>query len=672
MKNDFIWDDWKSKHLNKHFEPVDPLYFYQDIFGDGFLQEEGKEHYGDKKTNGIAVELEPNPNNSKKPIVKRYTICDGLDTIDELLEHENFIIISPISYVGKARTSENARYLHALAIDVDGMTDDEHMRDLIYQLDGYGPSRRIPLPTYIVNSGNGLHYYYVFEKPIPLFENTAKELQNYKDRLTKYIWNKFVTTLSEKVQIESLFQGFRMAGGVTKTGRRTCVFKSGKKVSIEYLNEFVPDENKIKHATYYKELTVSKAKELYPEWYQRRVVEKKPKGHWTTKRDVYDWWLRRIKNEKKEGHRYFCIMCLAVYAKKAGITYDELYDDAMALVEDFDAITERDGNAFTEEDVLEALEMYNDNFYTFPIETIKNISDIDIQKNIRNGRKQSVHLERARAVQKIDYPDGGWRKNNGRKSKKDIIQNWRKSNPEKTQRECAKETGITIRTVNKWWDGKSPLEIVYEWRINNIEGTQYRCQKETGLDKKTIRKWWNEDISLHLPLGPNKDKLKKKFKPSMSNPAIIDFVKNSVLPNMVVPEGKVPYLLSGHKIGKQIPKTDRTTMVPNVVEVQAINSAFDHSKDVIKDENGNTSVYTYYNELNPTAKRDDALWEEFKKEASKVFDNQEEEHIPDVLLLLKDILDLGIIDEKYYETWKEKVITMDDGTGVLYVRMDNE
>ena len=52
---------------------------------------------------------------------------------------------------------------------------------------------------------------------------------------------------------------------------------------------------------------------------------------------------------------------------------------------------------------------------TYPTHSIVARTDLSIQRNRRNGRKQAVHLERARAVQKIDYPNNEWA---GRKQKK--------------------------------------------------------------------------------------------------------------------------------------------------------------------------------------------------------------------------------------------------------------
>lgn len=136
----------------------------------------------------------------------------------------------------------------------------------------------LPMPTYLVSSGTGIHLYYVFEKPIPMFKNVVKELAKLKKRLTWQAWTQGASALSDNVQYESLFQGFRMVGTITKNGARCRAFKVGNKVTIEYLNKYVPDEYQVESIVYQSNLPLKVAKELYPEWYEKRIVNKQPKG----------------------------------------------------------------------------------------------------------------------------------------------------------------------------------------------------------------------------------------------------------------------------------------------------------------------------------------------------------------------------------------------------------
>lgn len=445
-------------YLEQYCDELTPREFYREIFPEGELERKGE--YVDGKYTAIAVCV----NQSDKK-VKRYTVTDDLDKIDYICHSDDFSIMSPISYVGKSRKSENARFLYALAIDVDGIrigkADREYpsgIETLFFQFDGNGRSNYLPKPTMIVFSGTGLHIYYVFEKPIPLFKNIAVQLETLKRRLTWQLWTQGVTDLQNSVQFESLFQGFRMPGTITKDGKRARAFlvDRGKKVTIEYLNKFVPEEYRTTDFSYKSDLTLEQAKRKYPEWYKKRIVEHKPRGSWTVKRDLYDWWKRKIVSEAKDGGRYWAIFALATYAKKCGISRDELENDALSFVELLDSIGEREDNPFTVDDVVKALEAYNDSYITYPRATIAERTMISIPPNKRNGRKQSDHIKLMNFVRDELNHNTNWREGNGRPkgstTAKSRVYEWRRQHPYGRKAACIRDTGLSKPTVYKWWD----------------------------------------------------------------------------------------------------------------------------------------------------------------------------------------------------------------------------
>lgn len=438
------------KKLEERFEEINYRDFYGDIFPTGSFQAEDREGRGINQKgvyNGIAVAINQN---TKK--IKRFTITDDLKRLDDLVNSNDFCLMSPISYAGKSRKSENARYLYALAIDLDGVDTDKNWDFLMQQIEnGHNMVSFIwglPKPTYIVSSGTGLHLYYVFEEPIPLFKNIVDELIKLRTRITWQAWTQGASTLHDSVQYESLFQGFRVVGTITKKGNRAKAYKVGDKVTIEYLNRYVPESYRITDLRYKSKLSKVKAKFLYPEWYQRRIENNQPRNSWRCKPDLYYWWIRRLKEGAEQGHRYWCIMTLATYAIKSGIPFETLEKDAFELLP---LMNER-GDAFTEDDVIHALEAYNDSYITYPIDTIVTRTGIKIEKNKRNGRKQKDHLERARAVQNLDYPKGEWRNKCGQPKKHTIVKEWREANPNGKKIECIRDTGLSKPTVLKWWE----------------------------------------------------------------------------------------------------------------------------------------------------------------------------------------------------------------------------
>ena len=146
------------------------------------------------------------------------------------------------------------------------------------------------------------------------------------------------------------------------------------------------------------------------------------------------------------------MMMLAIYAIKAGIDYEILKKDIVELGDFLDIQSPADGsNNITDRDIKDALRAYKQCYRTFPISWISLLTDIDIPKNKRNGRPQAVHLERARAVQMVDYPHGEWRNKNGRPEKKQIVADWRAAHPDGKKIDCERETGLSRHTVLKWW-----------------------------------------------------------------------------------------------------------------------------------------------------------------------------------------------------------------------------
>lgn len=433
--------------LKALFEEVHYMDFYRDIFPEGSFEERGE--YEDGKYNGIAIAIEKG---SKR--AKRMTITDDLDTIADMVGSHDFCLMSPISYAGKSRKSSNARFMYALAIDLDGMTERKHWDFFMEQINrGHEMLQFVwglPRPTYLVFSGSGIHIYYVFKQPIPMFKNIVEELEKLKRRLTWQAWTQGASSLHDKVQYESLFQGFRVVGTITKDGGRCRAFSVGEKVTVEYLNKFVPEDHRAVSFVYKSDLRLEDAKKKYPEWYQRRIVEKRPRNTWTCKKAVYDWWIRKLKEGAEQGHRYWCIMTLATYAQKCGVPRETLEEDAYGLI----PFMNTKGDEFTEDDVMHALEAYTDSYATYPIDTIVWRTGIQIEKNRRNGQKQSDHLEEARAIRDIRMRRQGrkWTDGNGRPDKLSVVAEWRSEHSEGTKAECIRETGLSKKTVYRWWE----------------------------------------------------------------------------------------------------------------------------------------------------------------------------------------------------------------------------
>ena len=433
--------------------------------------EGASQEHQNHKYHGIATEI-------LKDRARHFMIFNDLNFLEEIKDRE-FVITSPISYIGRNRTAKNSRFLYAFAIDLDGV-EKQHIENIFYQY----KSGAMPKPNIIVSSGNGLHLYYILEKPIALFDNIKILLKRFKYGLIDLVWNGYTSSVKKR-QYQGIFQGFRIPETKTKFGEvvRAFYLENSELYTVEKLNYWVTGRRKlvdteidiINKALYVpKKLTLKEAKEKYPDWYERRIVKgDKSRKKWHIKRDLYDWWKRTITDNEKvvEGHRYFCIMSLAMYGLKCDIPYEEVKADAYSFLEEMESKTGNQDNHFTEEDIEDALKAYKESYMTFPRKDIEIVTGISIPPNKRNYQKQKDHLEEIRMIRDLRMKRQGkkWTDNNGRKSKKD--------------------------------------EVI-SYLLFNQNATKYRCIKETGLDKKTVYKYWEE---AHQFLETLKPKFYKNF-----------------------------------------------------------------------------------------------------------------------------------------------------------------
>ena len=448
-------------------EPIFPDAFYRHIFGNNLLDQERdseelkalKEHCKSRVGGYVGIMVYLTHKDKEKNQVERKTITDDLNVIDEVLYRDPseyyLCLTSPISYVGRARSSDNARLLHALTIEIDDLKVNKDGEEIgLLNLIQQWNADYLPKPTYCVASGTGLHLYYVFEKPISLYSNVSKSLATYKRALTKKLWNRNITNSykDEQIQYESLYQGFRVVGSRTKAGNGeiTTAYLTGDIITPDYLNRFVLDSERITEA-YEPTLSLAAAKEKYPEWYEKRIVQGLKPDRWVCNRAVYDWWKKRITYEAAIGHRYYCMMILAIYALKCDIDRDELKQDCKELQVRFNSLAATEEEAFTIADMNDALKAFSDkSLVTYPINSIINRSGLKIEKNKRNGRKQKDHLMVARKMKEVKKILGEI-PNDGRPDKKNIVHEWRLDNPDGTKAQCIKETGLAKSTVYKWW-----------------------------------------------------------------------------------------------------------------------------------------------------------------------------------------------------------------------------
>ena len=439
---------------------VSAMDVYSDIFdlGSGSIQKEN-EAPGEYKANPLGYWKNESQESGHFRIMFEDTFEDTLKE----LQRADFGLLNGVTYFGRKRDQNHASKLYAMIFDLDDVTDStlNNFLNGAFEVDAY------PIPNYICLSGNNVHLYYVFEDPIPLFPNIKLQLKDLKYALTEKIWNPY-TSNAETKQKQGIFQPFRVIGGKTKKGAAEKTVRAFRinnhPFSLKQLCEYVPKEHYIDESKLFKEskISLAEAAKKYPKWYKKVIVEKdRTPDKWDIPGKVngdnpyalYDWWLQKVRKGASFNHRYFCVMCLVIYAVKCSVPYEKVKKDAYDLVPFLNSIKPEE--PFTRNDVDSALECYDDRYCTFPIKDISVISAIPIEKNRRNGQKQEYHLEEARAIRDIRARRRGeaWDAHNGRKSKRDIVLDWRRCHdPDAKKVECQRDTGLSRPTIRKWWN----------------------------------------------------------------------------------------------------------------------------------------------------------------------------------------------------------------------------
>lgn len=498
MKNPIADYETVVEMIQVMYPEVSGYDFYRDIFPDN--EESGEIGSKYLKPNAVYLYQDEADLGSKRRLRRRIMLNDTWeqDYID-FVERNPMTLCSGLSYRGRTNKLEAAQRIHALVFDLDAVGVSQFKNLLLRIGKKPGQVRALPIPTYIVVSGSGLHLYYVFEQPIDLYPNIKLQFKALKYDLTYRLWDYKLTTQRKEIQYQGINQGFRMVGSLnSKYGTVIRAFKVGSKVKLSYINAYAMDKSHmvdIRKPFRPTQLTLLDAKDKYPEWYERRIVKKAGSGHWHCNIALYEWWKRQIEHIIG-GHRYFFLMCLAIYACKCDVSKQQLKHDMNQLFELLAEVEHE--NPFTQDDVKSAMEAYDKAYYCFTIDDIEKLSGVRIERNKRNGRKQAVHLMGARALQQINDQVNGtnWRDGNGRPDKAQQVFEYRAVHPDARKADCIRDTGLSKKTVYKWWNWQPQEKSVDDMTDAEYEDL-YWGEENTALMWSITREshghWYQED-----------------------------------------------------------------------------------------------------------------------------------------------------------------------------------
>ena len=189
-------------YLEARYPEIDGYNFYRDIFPDN--ENAGELHEDFSHPN--AIYLYKDEQDPKRRALRRRIMLNDTweEDYTEFVEENPMTLCSGLTYHSRANRLKDAQCMNALIFDLDGVGLNE-IQSLFLRFGG-DPNelRRLPMPTYLVASGSGLHIYYVFDKPIDLYPNIKLQLKSLKYDLTFRMWDYKGTTQVEEIQYQSM------------------------------------------------------------------------------------------------------------------------------------------------------------------------------------------------------------------------------------------------------------------------------------------------------------------------------------------------------------------------------------------------------------------------------------------------------------------------------------
>ena len=364
--------------------------------------------------------------------IRTMTISDAV----EFGSVRNDTLIGGCTYFNNWISKKSARNIHTFIIDYDNAYSGVLLNALQRDWESAN-GEKFAKPTYIVNSGTGLHLYFVLTEPIPVYHSMTQNI----DKLYRALAIQQSRRVYVETQIQWFGQDFRCAGGRNKYDWENTVFRIGEKWDIDDLGKAVGLEDV--HFIRYGEKRQKKKGE--------RRKRQKIVG-WKTNRAFYDYALENCRNKTKEGHRYLSMCALSVIAYKCGVDQDELERDLEKLLPEYNKGAVRQ---IKPKEIQSAMKMYNEKAMATPRESLEHWQGWEYKPIKRNGRKRAIHLKIARSTLEImNEAEGktlqGRKKGSG--SKADQVIQWRSDHPEGKKADCIRETGLSKPTVYKYWD----------------------------------------------------------------------------------------------------------------------------------------------------------------------------------------------------------------------------
>ena len=367
---------------------------------------------------------------------QKHIVKMSINEAMEQCENRNDVLLGGCTYFHNWISKKSAKDIRAFIIDMDNVYSGV-LQNALRADWATANGDPLPIPTYIVNSGTGLHLYFVLDEPIPHYNCNAHNI----DVLYR---NLAIGQTTRRVylqkQVQWFGQDFRMAGGLNKYDWANTVFKIGDKWDIDKLGQacglqgvhFIRSDEKRSRA---------------PK--KHDGAPKQKRQGWHSNAAFYEYALKNCREKTKEGNRYMSMCALTAIAWKCNVPVEKVRQDLLGLLPGYNENAKR---LVKPKEIDSALKMYNPAAMLTPRCRLEDWQGWEYKPIKRNGRKREVHLQIARAVRDILHPEG-WGNTAGKPRKIDIVKAWRAEHPEGKKADCIRETGLSKPTVYRWWEG---------------------------------------------------------------------------------------------------------------------------------------------------------------------------------------------------------------------------
>lgn len=312
-------------------------------------------------------------------------------TIIPHADREDIFFLSPVdqifipycSFFQNYYSLKTAKQLLCLVVDIEHLTplQVETMFRHMFALKGFIK------PTYVVNSGRGIHFVYQLQNPLELYNRVKPAVKKMAQKLCSKIKKTFERwdLVIDYPASCDFAHAFRAPGTMTKIGEVATVFHVGEAVTQEQMEEFLQIElPKI-------ESKIKPKKEEFRKKENPMSVEVLPRGH----QAFYYYCFRTLRlDAHKSENRYLALFGLAVVGWKCRIPREDVRMDLLLLQEMWNRNAEKNGLPLIKDNEIEkAMKGYSPKYTLVRAEVLGEWLGITFRKNKRNYRKRKEHLE---------------------------------------------------------------------------------------------------------------------------------------------------------------------------------------------------------------------------------------------------------------------------------------